>query len=612
MRVVQKRAGALYQSVPEGIEMNMTKRSRLSDTLAWPRTGLRETALGGSRAARFARDEDGSATVFAFFIFIIMLLMGGLALDSMHHETERASLQATLDSAVLAAASASDEPEARAIIEDYFAKSGKADYLLAEQEGDIAVTLNSARITARAQTTIDTYLMKLAGVDTLGVGGISAAEVSIPKLEVVMVLDVSGSMAYNNKIGNLRTAAKEFVTTVLGNSTPGDTVISIVPFSFSVSPPLSLYNALAVNETHQYSTCLEFKDNDYTHATLTSGSSSLSNGIPVDQMIYTSVYGGFDNLNKSWRSCYNDEYMRILPYSTSVAELHAKIDQLQPDGNTSGNEGINWGAALLDPTFRQVTANMIGQGLLDADLATVPADYSDGETLKVIVFMGDGANTTSYFFNRSAPKYRGKNSDLFEVKYQDRVFKYAYNKKNVDRRLYGSEGLSKCGSKKWICIYEANGPEKSVFYLHSTRYNDYYAIEDDKFLSQSEFDNLPNTLAGYISTTALDWEVAWGLMSPDFHRDITGVSDAWSDYVGSEFVNGDKKNVLMQSVCKATKTEGVVVYSIGFEVPVGGTAERELIKCATSQSHYYRASGTNISSAFSAIAANVKHLRLTQ
>lgn len=564
-------------------------------------------------AANFIRDEQGSATVFAFFIFITMLIMGGFALDTMRHESERASLQATLDRAVLAAASAADEAQAREIIEDYFDKAGKTDYLLAKQDGDISVTLNSARITARAQTTIDTYLMKLSGVETLSVAGLSTAEVRIPKLEVVLVLDVSGSMASNNKIVNLRTAAKEFVTTVLGNSTPGDTVISIVPFSFSVSPPLSVYNALAVNETHDYSTCLEFADNDYTHATLTSGSSSLSSGIPVNQMIYTSVYGSFDNLNQSWRSCYNDDYMRILPYSTSVAALHAKIDALQPDGNTSGNEGMNWGAALLDPTFRQVTSAMIAAGdITDPNLITVPADYGDPDTLKVIVFMGDGANTTSYFFDKSPPKYRGPNSDLYEVRYQDRVFKYAYNKKNVDRRLYGSDGLSKCGNNRWVCIYEASGPEKSVFYLYSPRYNDYYAIEDDEYLSVSEFNDLPTTLDGYISTTQLSWEVAWGLMSPDYYREITGVSDAWNDYIGSEFVDGSKKNTLMQSVCSATKREGVVVYSIGFEVPVGGTAETELTKCATSVSHYYRAQGTNISSAFSAIAANVKHLRLTQ
>jgi Flp pilus assembly protein TadG len=558
------------------------------------------------------REEDGSATAFGLFIFLIMLMMGGVALDMMRHETTRTQLQTTLDRAVLAAATATDATEARDIIEDYFAKAGKSDYLLAEQDGDISVSLNSARITARANGTVDTKLMWLNGVDTIGVGGISSAEVRIPKLEVVLVLDVSGSMATNDKIGNLKVAAKEFVTTVLGQSTPGSTVISIVPFSFSVSPPESIYNALAVDEKHNYSKCLEFKDNDYTHATLTSGASSLSSGIPVEQMIYTSRYGSFDSLNQSWRTCYNDDYMEILPYSTSLAALHAKIDALRPDGNTSGNEGMNWGAALLDPTFRQVTSAMIGAQELSADLAAVPADYNDAETLKVIIFMGDGANTTSYFFDRSSPRYRGRNSDLYEVKFQDRVFRYAYHERRIQDLVYGAEGLSKCGRRRWTCIYEAAGPEKSAYYLYSSRYNDYYAIDDDQFLSAAEFANLPSTLEGYISTTRLDWEIAWGLISPDFHRSITGVDDAWNDFLYSEFVDGARKNVLMNSVCSATKREGVVVYSIGFEVPVGGTAERELTKCATSTSHYYRAQGTSISSAFSSIAANVKQLRLTQ
>lgn len=571
------------------------------------------------RLHRFARQEDGSATVFAFFLFIIMLVMGGFALDTMRHETERSSLQATLDRAVLAAASASNETEARAIIEDYFAKAGKSDYLLGQQKGDISVTLNSARIVARAQTEIDTYLMKLNGVDTLNVSALSAAEVRIPNLEVVLVLDVSGSMSSNNKIDNLKKAAKEFVDLVMGNARDGSTVISIVPFSFSVSPPLSIYNALAVEETHDYSTCLEFKDNDYTHATLTSGSSSLSNGIPVNQMVYTSVYGGFysDELNQSWRSCYNDDYIRILPYSKSVSELHAKIDGLLPAGNTSGNEGMNWGAALLDPTFRQVTSAMIAANDLDPDLARVPADYGDSETLKAIIFMGDGANTTSYFFDRSNPAYRGKHSDLFEVRYKDSQFKYAYNKNNVQIRLEGSTGLAKCTDDRWVCIFEGNGIGKSIYYLYSQTKKQYYSIDESTeeqqvWLSPTQFSNLKNTVDGYIATVQLDWEIAWGLMSPDYHRRITGDDRAWNDYIGSEFVNGARKNTLMQSVCSATKREGVVVYSIGFEVPKGGTADRELAKCATSGSHYYRSEGEEISSAFSSIAANVKHLRLTQ
>src|SRR6056297_229275 len=464
------------------------------------------TALVSRPLHKFIDDEEGTVTAFAFVVFIMMLVMGGIALDTMRHEASRAALQSTLDRAVLAGATARSDAEARATVEDYLAKAGLSDYLLAEQEGDIDTTLNSATVTARAQRSLDTYLMKFAGVHTLGVSSASSAAVNIPNLEGILVLDVSGSMDNNSKITNLKTAAKEFVTTMVGSAEPDTVTMSIVPFSFSVSPPETIYNALAVDNRHEYSTCLEFADNDYHHATLTSGSSSLSSGIPANQMIYTSHYGGFDDLNQPWRSCYNNDYMRILPYSTSETALHAKIDALQPDGNTSGNEGMNWGAALLDPTFREVTQHMIDNDRLDASLAHVPANYNDPETLKVIIFMGDGANTTSYFFDRSPPRFRGSNSDLYEVIYQDREFKYAYNIYNVDRRRYGSDGESRCSHHRWRCVYEEEGPEESVFYLYSPVYGRYYSIAENDWLWPSEFDDLENTIEGYVSTNRLSWE----------------------------------------------------------------------------------------------------------
>ncbi len=560
----------------------------------------------------FADKEDGNILLLTLFMTALFLTVAGLGIDTMRHEMERTRIQAALDRAVLAGAAARNEVEARDIVEDYFDKAGMAGYLHDEKDDDISTSLNAAKVTANASKTVDTYLMKLSGVETLTAAGTATAEVRIPKLEAILVLDVSGSMAANSKIQNLQTAAKQFVTTVMNSSEPGNTVMSIVPFSFSVSPPESIYNALGVDETHNYSTCLEFKDNDFHHATLTSGASAHSSGIPVNQMIYTSVYGDFDNLNRSWRACYNDDYMRILPYSTSITDLHAKIDALQPDGNTSGNEGMNWGAALLDPTFRQVTAEMISAGELDSSLAGIPANYGEPDTLKAIIFMGDGANTTSYFFDRSSPKYRGKHSDLHEVVFQDREFKYAYDIYNVDRKKYGSDGESQCHKKRWECIYEADGEEESVYYLRNPLTGNYWSISEGKWISGSEFGNLDTTIEGYISKTQLDWEMAWGLMSPNYYGNVTGDWRPWNDYIGSEFVNGSKKNQLMQSVCSATKTEGVVVYSIGFEVPAGGTAETELRKCASSPAHYYRAEGANINNAFSAIAGNVKQLRLTQ
>lgn len=566
-----------------------------------PRTPAEDTARV------FLRDERGSVTALGFFIFLMMLLVGGLAVDTMRHEMVRARMQATLDRAVLAGAKSSDAKEARATIEDYFAKADLTQYLDAEQDGDIAIYLNSARVTARASGTMDTYLMKLAGVKTLAAGGASTAEVRVPKLEISLVVDVSGSMA-GTRMSRMKVAAKQFVSTIFNTSEPGNSVISFVPFSWTVTPPQTVFDTLAVNVTHNYSTCLRMNAADYQHATLTSGNSALSNGEPVDQMIYTSLYGGFDNLQATSRSCYTDEYMFFLPYSTSAAALHAKIDSLQPAGNTSGHEGMNWGAALLDPSFRQISAALIANGEVDASLANIPANYDEGETLKVIVMMSDGANTESYFFDKSSPKYRGKQSDLFEVKFQDRVFKYAYHV--YQHRIRYDE--SRCGRRNWECVYEANGPEKSVYYLRYPWGGWYWSIDDGRWITDHDFDNLDDTLDGYISTEQLSWEMAWGRMSPSYYNDITGDSRPWNDYVGSEQVGSLEKDARMRDVCGATKGKGVVVYSIGFEVPQGGRAEDVLSDCASSTSHYYRANTTDISAVFNSIAANVQNLRLTQ
>lgn len=585
----------------------------------------RRAARGGpvlaSEIQRFGEEEDGNAIILTLFMLMFMLVMAGLGVDLMRHEMERAHLQATLDSAVLAGAGAprgTEKTKVKEIIEDYFAKSDMSSYLHeidtdGEGTDDIVTSLNSTKVRASASMSLDTYLMKLSGVDKLEAAGAAAAEVRTPKLEIVIVLDVSGSMQ-GDKLTNLKAAAKEFVTTVLSGSEPGNTVVSIVPFSWSVTPGWTIFNALAVDRQHNYSTCLKFKDNDYNHATLTTGGSAVSSGIPVDHMIYTSVYGSFDNLNQGWRSCYTENYMEIMPYSISETALHGKIDSLQASGNTSGHQGMNWGAALLDPTFRAVSADLIASGEVDGGLSNVPSDYNEPETLKVIVMMGDGANTTSYFFDQSNPKYRGAHSDLYHIKYQDRVFKYAYHiykhKKSYDQ--------SKCGKNKWECVYEAHGPEMSVYYLHDVNDSRYYAAEADdpemanNWLSSSEFNDLPNTLEGYISTERLSWEMAWGLITPEYYGDVTGDWGPWNDYVGSESLNGSEKNTRMLGVCSATKTAGVVVYTIGFEVPSGGTAETTLTACASTLNHYYPASGTDISAAFNSIASNVQNLRLTE
>ncbi|MBZ8118683.1 hypothetical protein KUD11_08475 [Roseovarius sp. LXJ103] len=552
----------------------------------------------------FQEDEDGAITAFTLVMIVMMLAAGGLGIDLMRQEMQRAKIQNTLDSAVLAGAGAPFGSSPKAIVEDYFAKADMSEYLNEIDDDnvgddDVVATLNSTSVTASADMTMDTYLMKLSGVKTLSVGGASTAMMRVPKLEVALVLDVSGSMGNNNKLTNLQKAAKSFVTTIINSTDPGDAVISLVPFSWNVAPGEGIYTALNVNEVQQYSTCLRFDESDFDNA-------FIDPDVYMDQQIYTSVYGGFDNLNQSWRSCFTEENAEILPYSTSITELHTAIDALTADGNTSGHLGMKWGAALLDPKFDTVVDSLQTDELISATLESLPAAYTEAEVLKIVVMMGDGQNTVSYFFDESSD-YRGPNSQMFRVTSQNMQFKYAYH----IYRHWTTTSQSVCRWSSWECVYEASGAADSAYYILDDDGIGYYALDSQEWITNDEFDDLQD-MAGYIGTERLDWEEMWGRMSPDFYGSVTGDWGPWNDYTGTEHEDGSDKNNMMSDVCTATKENGVVVYTIGFEIAKGETAETNLRNCASSVAHYYRAEGINITDAFSSIASNVVNLRLTQ
>lgn len=598
------------------------------DELSFHMTGCGNRTISRPIAqfSRFIRDEDGTVTVLSFFIFVMFLVMGGIGLDTMRQEMARASLQATLDRAVLAGATAINNETARDVIEDYFAKSGKADYLAAEQAGDIDIRLNSSRVTARASQSLDTYLMKLAGVDTLSTKGTSAAEVTIPKLEIALALDVSGSMA-GERLTKLKPAAKEFVTSILDSTAANDAVISVVPFSWGVTPSKEIYDALTVNETHthKHASCLDLSDSDFN-------TTAIDPNTAYDQLIYTSREGTtFGSLTTTplsdfddtyYQSCYTQDYFKILPYSTSKTALHSKIDSLQAGGSTSGDEGVKWSAALLDSTFRPVVQSLQQEiqelqsdgtmktySLVEPLLTNMPAVFNESDTLKVIVLMGDGANDNSYRFSST---YRGANSDLFKIFYHEMEFKYLYQTYNTSRRWYGAQYEAYCNYNGYDCHYEPTGVDKVAFYLRRPSDSRMFNVSTGGSVSWSTFINYnEDNFPGYIGYERLTWEEAWGLMSPRFYYNTTGSTGPWYDYLGNP-IDRTKKDSRLANICAATKAKGVVIYTIAFEMGSQPTAAEKIRQCATSPAHHYNATSVNIISAFSAIAANVKQLRLTQ
>ena len=57
--------------------------------------------------------------------------------------------------------------------------------------------------------------------------------------------------------------------------------------------------------------------------------------------------------------------------------------------------GMKWGVALLDPSFQPITQALNQQGKVDAVFSSRPSSYTDEETLKTIVLMTDGVNSST-------------------------------------------------------------------------------------------------------------------------------------------------------------------------------------------------------------------------
>ena len=69
-------------------------------------------------------------------------------------------------------------------------------------------------------------------------------------------------------------------------------------------------------------------------------------------------------------------------------------------------------------------------------------------------------------------------------------------------------------------------------------------------------------------------------------------------------------DTMLTNICTAAKAEGILIWSIGFEVTDDSAA---LMRgCASSPSHFFRVEGVEISEAFEAIAKQINQLRLTQ
>lgn len=360
--------------------------SKLFSTTAIPAIAGR---IKNSGLRRYAQEEDGSVTIFAGAVIVMILLVAGIAYDLQRHEMERVRIQSTADMAVLAAADLDQTLDPQAVVQDYFDKAGipNGTNAITVEEG-----LNFRTVSVNADGTIPTNFMTMLGIDTLPLRSRAEAEERVNNVEISMVLDISGSMASGDKMPNLRDAAETFVDTVINDSTRDLVSISIIPYSEHVSAGPAIMSKFNVDWNNPYSHCMEFSDSDFN-------TSTMRRNKQYDQVQH--MEWGSNTMSLNTPVCPVGQHEDIVAFSQDAAALKYKISRLVPRGSTSIFAGMKWAAGLLDPDFNSINVSLAQDGVTDPVFTARPAAFSDRETLKTVILMTDGQNHYSYRINNN-------------------------------------------------------------------------------------------------------------------------------------------------------------------------------------------------------------------
>ena len=152
---------------------------------------------GVTRAARRLRgDRRGAVALFLAFAIIPMIGFVGIATDTARAYLVKSRLSSALDSAALAGALVMFESTRDADVQMYFNANFPPGYMNATISGpQITVDAAAETITLTAGATIPTSFMRVFGYETITVNAMSEATRKMTALDVVLAIDMSGSMS---------------------------------------------------------------------------------------------------------------------------------------------------------------------------------------------------------------------------------------------------------------------------------------------------------------------------------------------------------------------------------------------------------------------------------
>jgi Flp pilus assembly protein TadG len=333
---------------------------------------------------RFWQHRGGGVAVIFALALVPALGIVGAAVDYTRLASARQHIQQAVDAAALDAAKATLTLAGESEATRDKRTRGIYDANLALYKDvttdSFAIVRASDKLQLGASGTVPLVFGAFLGMNVATVNARATVPLGTNDLEVALVLDNTGSMRDYGKIDNLRTAAKNFITTIESARTQGSigkASFAVVPFATQVRVDAGLRTSPWLS----FATTTGSSNSDYTQVTATAWTGCIADRAQPYNSQYSAPAGTAETQYPAAR-CADNNLKGIIPLSTDYGALRTAISAMTPSGNTNTTIGLAWGL------------NVLTRGMPLGDAAVPPGDR---RTSKVIVFLTDGENTQDRF-----------------------------------------------------------------------------------------------------------------------------------------------------------------------------------------------------------------------
>lgn len=356
--------------------------------------------FGGKAIGRLAADTSGNFTIMTAICSSALLLAVGLGVNVAQSYQVKSSLQIALDAAITSTArdltiGAIKVEDARIAVESFL--RANSDSKFSVQDGfvldalDIDPLTRTVRATAHANVAL---AFPIFSTTDPRVSIDSAALYSDRRIEVAMMLDITGSMA-GRKISDLKTAATGAVERLLEkNLDPNNprVRVALVPYANSVNVGSDIAEKAVFVERNGNDRKQAPSSNDprlvsSAHpdncATERKGDYRYRNDGPSASMVNRDLL--LDAYAKNYNTPTCSKKSVMVPLTADATKLTGTIGSFVAEGGTAGHIGIQWTWYMLSSQW----ADVVGQ-------SAAPAPNDPRKIGKYAILMTDGEFNLGY------------------------------------------------------------------------------------------------------------------------------------------------------------------------------------------------------------------------